>query len=102
VEVAERISSSDRLFGSLYNLGMVEFLLGRFTQALANQQRAYTIAVEEDNQFGIALAYSGLACAYHGLDERGEAQGYFDKALILYHKLGAFDLRFWGSFDHFI
>jgi tetratricopeptide (TPR) repeat protein len=88
-EVAERIAMPERLSRSLYNLGMVEVEMGRFDHALGNHQRAYSIAVEEDSHFMIATAYSGMACAYHGLGQRNKSQEFFDKALVLYRRQGA-------------
>jgi tetratricopeptide (TPR) repeat protein len=73
----------------LYNLGLAEFDLGHFTEALSIHQRAYQIAQKSDDLYVLANAQSGIACVYHALGDRDKARAYFDEALALYHKVGA-------------
>lgn len=95
VGFAEHLNMPDRAFFALYNLAFVEIELGDYDAAEQRLERAYQLAVEQENDLWKGMCYSSMGRCTHARGDRDTTYRLMTQALQIYERTGSLPFVNW-------
>ncbi len=95
VEYSVKLNMLSRIFHTLYNLAFVEIELKNYVEAEVTLNRAFQLAVTDDNDLWKGMCFSSIGRCTHARGDRDETSRLMSQALQIYEHAGALPFANW-------